>query len=483
MEAADNKEFFESQWRQAFDGASVTPPPMVWERVEARLATQKEAKYKKAIFYYRWAAAAMTTVAVGLGAVLLINSRFVSSEAAVAAVAPVHEKAEVSTADPFHTQPRLPESSLAAALPELLDEPLKPLSDNSKVALIAQAAGSNEQIAALGGVPAGTVSGEDESAVNDFSTPILTVSAIHQSAALASNIGKVAVNRLYGVARPVPAKRRLVENQPLIAGLGLGSGTFDPNYGYRSGGSGLFNASSADEGLALTGNDYSDPRFEAFNSAAGLRAGASSSPRENNTQGGSFSVGGSIGKRIFRRLLVHTGINYGRYNSNGSTSLVLNDETNSKRYALNQASFNSGSVQDVLSSSQYTYESEAANVTNTYEFISVPVKLGVILLDRRTGIVLNTGISNEFLLGNLIKSKDSGFEDVKTKSGEGSPYRNVYLNGTLGLEVNYAINSHYKVVVEPYYRQAFTSLTKNTEGYSSAPRLWGVQAGVRYELR
>lgn len=483
MEAADNKEFFESQWRQAFDGASVTPPPMVWERVEARLATQKEAKYKKAIFYYRWAAAAMTTVAVGLGAVLLINGRFVSSEATVADAAPSVEKTDVPTANLFQMQLQLPESSLGTAVPELMDEPMKPLSSNSRAALIAQAAGSSEQVAALAGAPAGIVSDQDESAVNDFSTPVLAVLGIHESAALASNLGKVAVDRLYGVARPVPARRVLAEDQPLIAGLGLGSGTFDPNYGYRSGGSGLFNASSADEGLAVTGNDYSDPRFEAFNSAAGLRAGTNSGPRENNTQGGSFSVGGSIGKRIFRRLLVHTGINYGRYNSNGSTSLVLNDETNSKRYALNQASFNSGSVQEVLSSSQYTYESEAADVTNTYEFISVPVKLGIILLDRRTGIVFNTGISNEFLLGNLIKSKDSGFEDVKTKSGEGSPYRNVYLNGTLGLEVNYAINSHYKVVVEPYYRQAFTSLTKDADGYSSAPRLWGVQAGVRYELR
>jgi hypothetical protein len=478
MEAADNNEFFESQWRQAFDGASVSPSPMVWERVEARLATQKEGKYRKAIFYYRWAAAAMTTVAVGLGVALLLNGTSSLVENEIAGNAKENVVNSQAPQSPELRDMKM-ENEVASTTSTLNkeDRPDFYQKDTKPSLAVATVGNSSSEATSRVAIPIDETSAPGE---NTFDVAIPAVAGIFRSERLVSDLSKLEVNHLYGVVRPMQIKKRQMGDQPLLAGLGVGSGTFNPNYGFRSGGS-LFASASADE-ASLVAENSGELKTNDFNTANGLVGAASSRGyNESNTQGGTFSFGASIGKRIFRKILLHTGLQYGRYNSNGSTNLVLNDESNNKRYALNQVSLLSDDIQEVFSSSQYSYDGERTKITNTYEFISVPVKVGVILLDRRAGIVLNTGVSNEFLLGSVIKGKD--LDDVRTKSGDKSPYRSVYLNGTLGLEVNYAINSHYKVVVEPYYRQAITSLTKNTDGYASAPRLWGVQAGVRYELR
>ncbi len=475
MEAADNNEFFESQWRQAFDGASVTPPPMVWERVESRLASQKEGKYRKAIFFYRWTAAAMTTVAVGLGAVLMLRSPSTVMEAEIAentGQMPVPTNAT----DKMQAREMKLENALASTSTLLMKEDSNDNGREEKAAIPIAMDGhrseQNSEAAAL------LVNGASAALVEDaFDVAIPPVSGIYESKKLVSALSVLEVDHLYGVARPITGRKKMISDQPLVAGLGIGSGTFNPNYGFRSGG-GLFNAVSVDESASLASKNSSD-----FNEANGMSSSSARGYNESNDQGGSFAFGASIGKRIFRKLLLQTGLQYGRYNSNGSTNVVLKDESNDKRYALIQASLVSDNVQDVFSTSQFSYEGENTKLTNTYEFISIPVKLGVVLLDRRAGVVLNTGISNEFLVGNLIKAKSEDIEQVKTKVGDSSPYRSVYVNGTLGVEVNYAINNRYKIVVEPYFRQALTSLTKNTDGYSSAPRLWGVQAGVRYELR
>jgi hypothetical protein len=477
MEAADNNEFFESQWRQAFDGASVTPPPMVWERVEARLATQKEGKYRKAIFYYRWAAAAMTTVAVGLGAALWLNGTSSIAEQEVASAAAMEATATEQAQTPELREMKM-ENEIASSGPSAIEDYQRNGGSKSGTPTLASVAA----VSAPSGRPAAEAPLFSEEGENTFETSIAAVTGIFRSEKLISNLSKIEVDHLYGVVRPTQKKRKELGDAPLLAGLGIGSGTFDPNYGFRSGG-GLFNNASADE-TSLIASSTTGAKSNDFNYQNGL-AGASTvrGYNESNGQGGTFSFGASVGKRIFRRLLLQTGLQYGRYNSNGTTNLVLNDKSNNKRYALNQTSLANESVQDVFATSQYSYEGEPTRITSTYEFISVPVKLGVILLDRRTGVVLNTGVSNDFLVSNLIKSKDNDIEEVKTKSGDSSPYKKMYVNGTVGLEVNYAINNHYKVVVEPYYRQALTSLTKNADGYSSSPRLWGVQAGVRYELR
>ncbi|MEQ8533004.1 MAG: hypothetical protein RIB86_14215, partial [Imperialibacter sp.] len=360
MEAADNNEFFESQWRQAFDGASVPPSPMVWERVEARLATQKEGKYRKAIFYYRWVAAAMTTVAVGLGVALLLNGTSSLVENEVAGNAKENVVNSQVAQNPELRDMKM-ENEVASTTSTLNKED-KPdfYQKDTKSFLAATTVGnSGSEATRPVAIPAEETSAPGE---NTFDAAIPAVTGIFRSERLVSDLSKLEVNHLYGVVRPMQRKKREIGDQPLLAGLGVGSGTFNPNYGFRSGGS-LFASASADE-ASLVAQNSGELKTNDFNTANGLVGAVSSRGyNESNTQGGTFSFGASIGKRIFRKILLHTGLQYGRYNSNGSTNLVLNDESNNKRYALNQVSLLSDDILEVFSSSQYSYDGERTKIT------------------------------------------------------------------------------------------------------------------------
>jgi len=486
MEAADNRGLFESQWREALEGAKVPAPPMVWEKIEAQLATQKEGKYKKMIFFYRMTAAAMTTIAVGLGTVMLFNSSPLQNEQNIAATElqapPSEENGAGVTSSATESVAKITEAA-RQAIPSRHTESAgyQAESTNEPQAYVASSEG---QFPSPASADEGDADMHSQSAIMSRQNKLLempTIQPIFANTDLESAVQELSVDHLYGVARPVLSNKRERNSYPLVAGLGLGAGSFDPNYGYRSGGNGLLNFASASTSEAsLVVADESSKNAE-FGSATNLPINSSRTYNESHSQGGSFAFGANIGKRIFKRLIVHTGIQYGRYNSNGNTSLQLTDNTNNKTYAVNQASLRSAEVQDVYSNGNFSYDEEHTGVVNTYEFVSVPVKLGAVLMDRRMGVVLNTGLSSEFLLSNTVKA--GNLEAVTTKASEPSPYRNVYLNGTVGVELNYNIAPGYKFVIEPYLRHALTTLTKSTDGFVSSPRLWGIQAGVRYELR
>ncbi len=501
MEAADNREHFENQWRQAFSEAGVTPPPMVWHKIEATLATQKESGYRKTIFYYRMAAAAMAIVAAGLGAVLFFNTkepadtdfRLASESAVYSNRTAGEEPAAVAGNRPENVKENgdktAASNSEAVAGEKATTKVKKPQeseNDQNKAftpGLLAASEDTEE-----GDAPTGGFEGADAENATGFPERMIASREVLGEiepvgvAELSSGIKPLKVSHIYSVARVVvPGKEKNAE-QPLLASLGVGAGAFDPNYSFRTEGSSrLFNTATTADALAFApAGAESVSEFNAYN---GLPQRNMRPYQETNSQGGTFSVGGGIGKRVFKKLLVHAGLYYGRFNSGGSTNLVLSDSTTNRRYAVNQATLHNAEVKNVYSNGKFSYQGESAELSNRYEFLTVPLKMGFILLDGRTGLILNTGLSGEVFLSNKVQVSGEGIEDTKTKAGENSPYKNVYFNGTLGLEVNYQIAANYKVVFEPYYRHALTTFTKNSEGLTSSPRIWGVQAGLRYELR
>ena len=507
MEAADNKEHFENQWRKAFDQAGMAPPPMAWHKIEATLATQKEGVYKKTIFFYRMAAAAMATVAIGLGAALLLNSGEsnrqdyrVASETVKYQNEMKHPAASSAAAEQGQAGEKMKATNASEKASLAKTAPAGPGMDNNLPQRKTTVSGSegapglaasnddNEQMKAASGYTgremvkgAGMVAaGEQILAEKDlFSMPGLTARSV---AEIPTKVEALSVSHLYGVARPVIRNKEVSGNQPLLASVGVGAGSFNPNYSFGAQGASFSSADASQSGVSLApgGAETVSDRFNASN---GLSTQNSREYYESYNQGGTFSFGAGVGKRLFKRLLVHTGLYYGRFNSSGSTNLVLTDSSSDKRYAVNQASLYNEDVQNVYANGDYSYRREATGVTNRYEFVTIPLKAGFVLLDGRTGLILNTGISSEILLSNAVRPDGNGIEITRNKAGDDSPYRSVYFNGTLGLEVNYKVASNYRVVVEPYYRHALTTFTKNSEGLSSSPRIWGIQAGLRYELR
>ena len=93
------------------------------------------------------------------------------------------------------------------------------------------------------------------------------------------------------------------------------------------------------------------------------------------------------------------------------------------------------------------------------------------------------GISSELFLNNRIGSNNSDFETLTTTSGDGSPYKRVYFNGSLGTMFGYTLARNYLITVEPSYRFAVNSFTKDEFYLNSYPSSFMVSFGVAYNFR
>ena len=93
------------------------------------------------------------------------------------------------------------------------------------------------------------------------------------------------------------------------------------------------------------------------------------------------------------------------------------------------------------------------------------------------------GISSEFFLNNQIEDKSNYLETLSSASGDGSPYKNVYFNGSLGTMLGYTFARNYVITLEPSYRFAVNSFTRDDFYLNSYPSSFMVSFGVAYNFK
>ena len=108
-------------------------------------------------------------------------------------------------------------------------------------------------------------------------------------------------------------------------------------------------------------------------------------------------------------------------------------------------------------------------MSNQYEFASIPLRAGYVLVDKKFNLTFLAGVSSELFLNNEIESSSGEFETLTSSSGDDSPYKNVYFNGSLGTMLGYSFASNYLITVEPSYRFAMNSFTKDDFYLNSYP--------------
>jgi hypothetical protein len=187
-----------------------------------------------------------------------------------------------------------------------------------------------------------------------------------------------------------------------------------------------------------------------------------------------MTVGLEMGMQLSGRWQLSSGIQYLNNNVQSTTNLVLNNRT--PVLFSNAASLDRNELNE-----NATYG--ATELDNTFQFISIPIQAGYMLVDSRVKFQLNAGVSSDVFLKNKITAVDRSLESVTINSGSDAPFRSVYFNGLIGAQASYEFLPRYLITLEPRYKMALSEFTKSNHAYTSLPSSFGIGVGVKYVFK
>lgn len=196
-----------------------------------------------------------------------------------------------------------------------------------------------------------------------------------------------------------------------------------------------------------------------------------SAPISNRASvGTSFSFGMTFGKKVAQRWVVLSGVNYLSQSIGYNSNIAVVDASNqAKAYTAELADASA----NVTSTSPYT-------INSVSEFVSIPLQAGYLIVDRKIGLQLNTGIATDFFIKNTLTDESGKFSSYSESAGNNSYYRTLNWTGLLGTELSYKVAKHYRVSLVPGLRYSFNSVLKSSTSSSLSPMVWDVGFRFRY---
>ncbi len=245
----------------------------------------------------------------------------------------------------------------------------------------------------------------------------------------------------------------------LWAGINMSSGIFDSNFGGNE---------NLDLSQAAPGNFNSDA--ERDDQILNL---GNASVVERDANGQVFSFGFNVGKKVAKKWVLQSGLNYQNYVSSGSSNAFLETNNGADRSV---AAYSSQLKEDA----NLSIASSQVNFDNRLDYLSIPFKAGFLVADKKFGMMISAGVATDFLVRNKLVSNTNGVESAVLGPGEDVPYRSVYINGLIGTQFRYRFSDHYSFSVEPSYSLALNSLTKSNSGPTSFPYVFRMGVGIKY---
>ncbi|MCC5931575.1 MAG: hypothetical protein JJU28_20175 [Cyclobacteriaceae bacterium] len=453
-EKRDNRDAFENMWGKALQDAESQPSPEVWDRIERGLNRGKVHPW----LIVKLMAAASLVFAMGLGTYTF----FVQQNEAERVVS---ISTEQSTPEYFQEQIN-PEDALSLA-EKKTDSPL--VEKRSDVPGMQ----GNEQLRSGADAPLAVLfDGKKESEDWSVLEPVMAEPMYLATHLSPSVHPEIHARSEYFIIPDLIHKTRNEEASTIfLAGIDIGTGVFNPNTQPIAGLS-TFNESYFSR---MQGDVQTLDRIDM--SLLNYAMADAALPREESRSGFSYSYGINVGARIKGRFVVHTGLQYVHAQSVTTTSgYFTQSESAIRTPALASNAFaNFGSAR---------FESSPAyDVDNSFNFISVPLKAGYVLLDQKLSIIAFGGLATDFFLNNRISSDKPGVASASNGPGSLSPYRSTYFNGLISASLNYKIGENYALMIEPQYRRALNSFTKSDHLFSSDPHFFILNFGLMYNFR
>lgn len=505
---------FEDQWRKALQEASETPPPSVWEGIEARLDKEQE----KVVPMW-WQSAKVWYAAASIVALLLVGGGLWLSgiktvdkpQVAVStkpAGAPESEKGgatekTTSANESLNTEKLADASELQVS--SVKPEQREPSESNIGTASISQgkAVGKSENAFVKAKSPAAEQPGvavaarvqkpvAESGSVNEVINTVLA--PVENAQPLENAVAKVAGNShaaaltdqnqtisaqllaslpysdldVYVQKRHVFFRPQIQIEEPVkekkpkeyYAGLGVMPASFNPDVQLK------------EAPMAFSGQSVSQRRATTGSSEA--RA--------------SYAVQTQGGVRLSKHWSVETGISYLRGNSAyEGGGYVLNAYSNLSSNVLENAlaglttSANSPAADKAAGfNNGALYIDVAKKVSNNYQYLQLPVQAGFTLNpDKKFSYSLLGGMMANFFLVNELESASG--EIIRTTASD-DIYRGTNWAATTGLRLNYKLSSNWAANLTGSYQKAVSSGFKSNQSLDSHPYLYGVSWSVRYSF-
>ncbi len=515
---------FEDNWRKAFDDASDTPPESVWAQIEERLDEEEQERVVVLPLWRRWqsmqwvAAAGVALIAISLGGWWLsrqTGSKSLSENIAQNEVKIIDSNKEKISAEQNEKtfpeiapskQPEQPtivhkEDKQIAETP--LNHPQTPsvLSTDNSVAknkvrnretpakLPKELAVNEGNMVAKTQVPdRAVISPEKEkshlilkeySRTNDLITNQLTLS----TPTLAST-STVEINTLDG--KNLRSLLGLSKKQPWVA---YQASENEAQAQKKASAKEYFASvgimpASYNAGVAIGGSTAG--RAFAMSGQNALANTTNSTNAGTNRSALSYAVQWQGGMQLNQRWSLETGVNYLQGNSvfegTNGFNVYTNSYVNNLEAAVNLSNNLTKQYDFVGAASDKSQIQSFAtnqNISNSYQYLQVPVQAGFALVKpkRKLSLWLLGGLINNIFLRN---SFDSGQERTVSVSGADNPYKTLSLSASTGMRVQYKMSKRWTTMISGNYQRSLGSNTRSNALFEAKPQLFGVGAGLRY---
>lgn len=454
-EKKDNRDAFEDIWGKALQDAESQPSPEVWYRIQKGLNRGKMHPW----LIVKLMAAASLVFAMGLGTYTLFIQQ--NETSGVVAVSSISDDREL-----------VPQERLSGEALSLEDNK----ADRALTEQGIDVTGTIKdlEIAPIEIDPKAFIADTREREMRDSAVPDAVLAhPMHLPTRLsAARLAEIESRSEYFIVPELIHKKKETSTGTVfLAGLDIGTGVFNPNTQPAAG------LASFSEGYfaQLAGDVRSLDRLDM--GLLNYAMADAALPREESRTGFSYSYGINVGAHIKNRFVLHTGLQYVHARTVTTTSgYFTQSESAIRTPALtSNAIANFGSARFESSPS---YE-----VDNSFDFISVPIKAGYVLLDQKLSIIAFGGLATDFFLNNRISSDKPGISSTSNGPGDLSPYRSMYFNGLLSTSFNYQLGANYALMIEPQYRRSLNSFTKSDHLFSSDPHFFILNFGLMYNFK
>jgi len=110
-------------------------------------------------------------------------------------------------------------------------------------------------------------------------------------------------------------------------------------------------------------------------------------------------------------------------------------------------------------------------------YLEIPVEINYVLLDKKVGVNVVSGVSSLFLLDNVVNlESDTG----TTEMGKANNINSLNFSANFGLGVDYNISKKVKLQLEPLFKYQLNTFS-NTAG-EFKPYSFGVYSGIQYKF-
>jgi hypothetical protein len=473
---------FDDQWKHAFEDAESTPSEKAWISVEGTLDKIDNAQNKKRIIFYQRAAAALLVATLGSVIIAYVSwsdGRGLSEPTDFAyqnefkiepeidasgknkEVANPNERSSLVAPQEPAEQRNIPITSESDARTKVTPQK----SGHSRAYLPSELNRSDKQARQSGmdsfsGVDQPTLleTYEEQGIVSETEQnsiasrgelqDTLSDSVAVVSKTLTEEEEKALVAKLLGDVPEGPSEKKKNE-RPLWASLGASGGSYTP------------------------GSNSSSTTFNTSNTAVrDFNAVNSTTPvSERSKTGTSYSVGFQMGKQWGNKWIIQAGLSYLNQQINYTSNVVALTYQNTPM-AVTAETFEESTTNRLNATPTY-------KLTSTSEYLSVPIQVGYIVIDKKFGILVNTGIATDLFLRNTLVDESGQTDKATQKLGDSEVYETMAWAGLTNAEFSYRLADRYRIALVPGIRYSFTNLTKD-QSITNRPLVLDVGFRFRY---